>query len=71
MHPCCNSVVKVNLTQVCASFSWSVLPKYGMFAEMESGGSRGGCGGREGFGGRRGTAGKTLGETASENNCEY
>ena len=73
MHPCCNSIVKlkVNLAQVCGSFPWSVSPKYGVFAELETGGSGGDCGGQEGFGGCRGTAGKTLGEIVSENNCEY
>lgn len=73
MHPCGSSLVelKVNLARVCGSFAWSGWPKHGVFIELDIGGSRGTCGGPEGFGGCRGTAGKTLGEMVSENNCAY
>lgn len=70
---CGDSVVKLeeNLAQVCGSFSWSVVPKYVVFAELETGGGGGDRGGWEGFGWWGGAAGKTLGERVSENNCEY
>lgn len=73
MHPCWNSdaKLKVNLAQVCGSFPCLVSPKHGVFAEPETGGGGGGCGGRQGFGGCGGAAGKTLGERVSGNNCEY
>lgn len=45
---CGDSVVKLeeNLARVRGSFSWSVVPKYVVFAELETGGGGGDRGGQ-------------------------
>lgn len=72
MHPCCNCCeVKGELGPSLGRFSLVSPTKTRCVFGVWNGDSRGGCGEQEGSAGCRGAAGKALGETVSENNCQY